>query len=307
MKLSIVTTLYQAAPYLETFFHRMVATADQITDAWELLLVNDGSSDDSLERALALQRAHTHVVVIDLSRNFGQHQAIMTGLAHAKGERIFLIDCDLEEPPELLVSFDQMYRDKDVDVVYGVQARRKGRLFERVSGDLFFRLFNWLAQINLPRNVVLARLMSRRYVNALLEHGERELFFVGICMITGFKQWPVTVHKGSKGTTTYSLSRKLALFANATTSFSNRPLIFIFYVGLAISLVSSLYILFLLIRKTFFLLPVSGWTSLIVSIWFLGGLIILFLGIMGIYLSRIFSEVKQRPRTIIRKIYDQDA
>lgn len=301
--LSIVTTLYHSAPYIDEFYRRIALAADRVAENWQLILVNDGSPDDALERAIALHHQDPRVVVVDLSRNFGHHPALMTGLAHAEGERVFMIDCDLEEPPELLVDFDSIYCHEDIDVVYGVQIQRKGGWFERVSGNLFFKLFNHLSSVTVPANVVVARLMSRRYVDALLQHKERELFLAGLWQLTGFRQVPVNIVKGSKRETTYTLLRKLALLTNAITSFSNRPLIYIFYTGLFISAMSSTYIGYLLIQKIFFLSPVDGWTSLIVSIWFLGGLMILFIGIIGIYLSRIFAEVKQRPLTIVRKVY----
>ena len=303
IELSIVTTLYRSAPYLDEFYRRIVAVADQVANNWELVLVNDGSPDDALDLALALREQDPRIVVVDLSRNFGHHPALMTGLAHTTGERVFMIDCDLEEAPEFLAEFDAAQRREGADVVYGVQDRRKGEWFERLSGDLFFTLFNHLSSVPIPRNVILARLMLRPYVDALLQHRERELFLAGLWILTGFRQLPVTVSKSSKGETSYTLGRKLALLTNSITSFSNRPLVYIFYIGLFISLVSSAYIANLIIRKTFFLIPVDGWTSLIVSIWFLGGLMILFLGVIGIYLSRIFIEVKQRPLTIVRKVY----
>lgn len=305
-ELSIVTTLYRSGPYLDEFYRRVALAADKISSHWQLVLVNDGSPDEALERALALRALDARVEVIDLSRNFGHHPALITGLAHARGKQVFMIDCDLEEPPELLLEFDEVFRQNEVDVVYGVQAERKGNWFERVSGHFFFTLFNHLASVAVPRNLVVARLMSRRYVDALLEHREREIFLAGLWMLTGFCQIPVTVHKTSKGKTSYTLRRKLTLLINAVTSFSNRPLIYIFYIGLMIFLLSSVYIGNLLVRKTFSGIPVDGWTSVIVSIWFLGGLMIMFLGVIGFYLSRIFIEVKQRPLTIVRKVYGPD-
>lgn len=301
--LSIVTSLYRSGPYVEEFYRRIAQAANKITNNWQLVFVHDGSPDNALELALALRLRDPRVEIIDLSRNFGHHPALMTGLAHARGQQVFMIDCDLEESPELLNQFDEVFRQNEVDVVYGVQAQRKGGWFERWSGDIFFSIFNHLSSISVPRNLVIARLMSRRYVNALLEYSEREIFLAGLWALTGFRQIPVTVNKMSKGDTSYTLSRKLALFTNSITSFSNRPLIYIFYIGFIIFLISTGYIMYLVVRKTFTQFPVDGWTSLIVSVWFLGGLMIMFLGVIGIYLSRIFMEVKQRPLTIVRRVY----
>lgn len=306
LSLSVVTSLYCSAPHLREFCARMRAAAERVTGSFEIVLVNDGSPDDALQVALQLQAEDPRIVVVDLSRNFGHHRAVLTGLRYASGETVFLIDCDLEEPPELLVEMEHRFRQGDCDVVYGVQASRRGGWVERVSGDLFYRLFNWLSNVELPRNAVMARLMSRQYVRALLRHNESEVFLAGLWQITGFRQVPVKTQKGSKGYTTYTLTRKLALLTDSITSFSNRPLKSIFFTGTAISLVAGVYIIYLFIAAIIYGIRVDGWTSLIVSVWFLGGLTILFLGVIGVYLSKIFAETKRRPRSIVRQVYRID-
>ncbi|MBD9612376.1 glycosyltransferase family 2 protein [Pseudomonas sp. PDM02] len=306
MKLSIVATLYQSASYIEEFHSRVSAVAMTLAgDDYEILLVNDGSPDNSLDIAISLTERDHHVVLIDLSRNFGHHKAMMTGLSHAKGEKIFLIDSDLEEEPECLLSFDQQINQTACDVVYGVQEQRKGGWFERWSGRWFYRFFQALTGLALPENIVTARLMTRRYVDALLRHKEREVFIAGLWHITGFEQQPQTVKKSSTSQTTYTLRRKMSILVNSVTSFSNAPLIGIFYIGVSISFFALLYILYLTAHWMFLAKPMSGWTSVMASIWLLGGMIISFIGVVGIYLSKIFSESKQRPYTIVRQIYAQ--
>lgn len=304
MKLSIVTTLYQSSRYVDEFCRRAREAAVQLAcEDYELILVNDGSPDDSLEKVIALCETDSRMLVLDLSRNFGHHKAMMTGLAHAQGDLVYLIDSDLEEEPEWLISFaEQMAREK-CDVVYGVQARRKGKLFERWSGQWFYRLFGLLTGLALPENIVTARLMSRRYVVALTAHEEREVFMAGLWHITGFDQRPQTVKKHNTSESTYTLRRKISLLANAVTSFSNAPLIAIFYVGIGIFAIAAGYTAWLSINWIFISKPMSGWTSVMASIWLLGGLVISFIGLVGIYLSKIFSEIKQRPYTIIRQVY----
>lgn len=306
MDLSIVTTLYYSSSYLEEFYARICAAAEQITDDYEIILVNDGSPDDSLDVALSLFERDDRVKVVDLSRNFGHHKAVMTGLAHARGDLVFKIDCDLEEEPELLGEFyAEMVKDSSVDVVYGVQDRRKGGPFERISGGLFYKLFNLLSDHPVPSNLVSARLMSRRYVASLVQHQDREVFLGGIMVITGFKQVSLVVKKHSKGSTTYTLGRKVSLLVNAITSFSNRPLVYVFYLGCAIVFLSSVAALYLIVRRVFFGIFLTGWPSLIVSVWLLGGLTIFCLGVIGIYLSKVFMEVKPRPYTVIRQLYER--
>jgi putative glycosyltransferase len=198
MKLSIVATLYQSAPYINEFCARASAAAKQAVDEeFEIVMVNDGSPDNSLDLAIKLTEQDSHVVVVDLSRNFGHHKAMMTGLAHAKGELVFLIDSDLEEEPEWLLSFDEQMKREDCDVVYGVQENRKGNWFERWTGQWFYRFFKALTGLALPENVVTTRLMTRRYVDALLCHQEREVFMAGLWHITGFEQRAQVIKKHS--------------------------------------------------------------------------------------------------------------
>src|SRR5207244_3259351 len=140
-------------------------------DDYEIILVNDGSPDDSLAVALALRTEDRRIIVVDLSRNFGHHKAMMTGLMRSRGDRVFLIDCDLEEPPEVLPDWwRRLDSDPELDVVYGVQASRKGGWLERLSGWVFYRLINAVSQVQLPPNVIVARLMTARYVRALADH-----------------------------------------------------------------------------------------------------------------------------------------
>jgi len=304
MDLSIVTTLYCSAPYLESFYTRVCESAERVANSFEIVFVNDGSPDDSLQMALGIQQQDPRVRIVDLSRNFGHHKAMMTGLAHARGELVFLIDSDLEEDPKLLETFHDKLRATGADVVFGVQQKRKGGIFERVSGAIFFKAFNALSAYPLPRNVITARLMTRKYVWALVRHQERETLAAGLWVLTGFNQVPVTVTKSRNPTSTYSLRKKVAHFVNAITSFSSKPLVFIFYLGCIILLLALIAALDLIIRKLFFGTLLVGWPSLIVSIWLLGGLTIFCLGVIGIYLSKIFIEVKQRPYTIVRQVYE---
>lgn len=304
MKLSIVATLYQSAPYVNEFYQRAsTAAKNYVCEDYEIVLVNDGSPDESLDLAVQISDSDSHVIVVDLSRNFGHHKAMMTGLAYSKGEQILLIDSDLEEKPECLISFAEEMQKQRCDVVYGVQEHRKGDWFERWSGQWFWLFFNFVTGLGLPANITTARLMSRRYVDALLRHDEREVFMAGLWHITGFDQISHIIEKSYKKNSTYTVHRKIFLFINAITSFSNGPLISIFYIGVSIFILAGFYTGYLLFHWLFLGKPVSGWTSVMASIWMLGGLIISFIGVIGIYLSKIFSETKRRPYVIVRQIY----
>jgi len=304
MTLSIVTTLYKSSPYVNEFYERISAEAQKITNDYEIIFVDDGSPDDSLHKAVELHRHDPKVIVIELSRNFGHHKAIVTGLAHAQGDYVFLIDSDLEEEPELLGKFwEEFSQKKDIDVVYGVQEKRKGGWFERWSGDLFYRIYNSLSNVKVPKNLITARLFTKNAVKLITAYQERELCLGCIYHDIGLQQKEVKIKKHSYSPSTYTLMKKLTLMINSITAFSNKPLWFIFILGFFITTLSVVTILNLLLNKLFLGASISGWTSVMISIWFFGGLIILILGILGIYLSKIFIEVKQRPYTMIKKIY----
>ncbi|WP_454841332.1 glycosyltransferase [Pseudomonas hormoni] len=304
MKLSIVATLYKSARYIEEFCYRAgVAATKLVGDDYEIILVNDGSPDESLSVAKNIANSDLHVCVVDLSKNFGHHKAMMTGLQQATGERVFLIDSDLEEEPEWLNLFDECMAVHQCDVVYGVQGARKGGWVERMSGPLFYRAFRLLTGISQPDNIVTARLMTNQYVTELIRHEERELNIGGLWLITGFNQRALSIVKKATSPTTYSLRGKLSHFVNAVTSFSSLPLVFTFYVGGIVSITALLFIAYLVIRYFLGAAPPMGYTSIVASIWLFSGLIIFFIGVQGIYISKIFTEVKRRPYTIIRSIY----
>lgn len=305
MKLSIVTTLYKSSPYIDEFYERITTEAKKITDDYEIIFVDDGSPDDSLKKAISLHEEDKKVKVIELSRNFGHHKAIMTGLSHAKGDFVFLIDSDLEEEPELLSKFwEEIEGSDDLDVIYGVQQNRKGKLFEKFSGGLFWRIFNSLSDIEISENPLTARLMKNIYVTNLVRFNEKELFLAGVFKLVGFNQSELPIKKKSKVSTTYSLFQKFKLLNNAIVSFSSFPLHLSFYLGAIISMVSFIYGIYLVFNKLFFNNIASGWTSLMVSIWFLSGVLLLSVGILGLYISKIFSEVKNRP-IIEKNIYEE--
>lgn len=308
MKLSIVSTLYQSAPYIDEFYERSRKAAESFCGQdFEIILVNDGSPDNSLDLAVRLTRQDRRVVVVDLSRNFGHHKAMMTGLSYARGDLVYLIDSDLEEQPEWLVSFAGTLEKNDgSDVVFGVQENRKGGAFEKASGFLFWYLINRLSGLSLSPNQVTARLMTRRYVTSLLRHQEREVFMAGLWHITGFRQLPVTVQKLSSSPTTYTLKRKISLLVNSVTSFSSLPLAAIFYSGIAIFSFACLYTFYLIVNWLLYSYTVAGWTSVMVSIWIFGGLQLSAMGVIGIYLSKIFSESKQRPYSLVRDVYGRE-
>lgn len=308
MKLSIVTTLYNSSKYIEEFYSKISIEAQKIKNNYEIIFVDDGSPDDSLSKAIKLCKKDSHVKVIELSKNFGHHKAIMTGLNHARGDFVFLIDSDLEEEPELLGKFwEELNKNNiDVDAVYGAQQIRKGHLFERLSGWFFYKIFNFLSEIKIPKNFLTVRLMKKNYVRNLISFKEKQIVFSILNVLNGFKVKEILVSKKHLSKTTYNFQSKIKLVFSHITASSPKFLHLAFYVGFFITINSFFFILYLIINKFIFDTTPHGWVSILSSIFLFGGLTILFLGLIGLYIAEIFIEVKNRPITIIKNIYQEN-
>jgi putative glycosyltransferase len=302
MRLSIVTTLYKSGAHVEEFHRRASEAAQRITDDYEIVMVDDGSPDNSLDIACSIARTDSHVRVVELSRNFGHHKALMTGLDHARGEFCFLIDSDLEEDPALLNRFFEMMQSNDCDVVFGYEESRKDNTLKSKGGAVAWHLINLLLSIEVPRNHCTVRLMRREYVDALLLHRESSTVIGGLWVITGFRQVGAAISKEHRRETSYSFVLRFAGLLNAITSFSTVPLNLMVAFGMIVSFVSFAFGIFVILEKLF-RNSAAGWASLIVSIWFMGGIIVFCLGVIGIYISKIFIETKNRPYAIVRRLH----
>jgi putative glycosyltransferase len=308
MKLSVVSTLYQSKVFLDKFLIEIEKAIQliQIVD-YELIFVNDGSPDNSLQYLITLKKEkYPKIKIIDLSRNFGHHYAIQAGLREAKGDLVFLIDNDLETHPNVLVNFYKTIKeDKSLDVVYGFQEVRKGNFIERVLGCLFWILINKLSDTKIPHNILTERLMTQEYVKALLSLNDANLFLGGMMFWVGFSQKGIPIEKGQRvGASTYSFKRRMDLMLQAITSFSGKPLVYLFYFGLIVSFLSVLFIIYLIIQKILYVDEVQlGWTSLVAISVLVLGVISTSLGVMGIYVYKIYKQVQGRPNAIIKKIH----
>jgi len=306
MQLSIVSTLYQSSPHIDEFIKRMSASAQQITQDYELILVNDGSPDDSLQKALVTQEQDAHLKIVDLSRNFGHHEAGMAGLEQTQGEFVFLIDSDLEEPPELLLEFwQEMQHSKEVDVIYGIQEQRKGGLFERCSGYLFYIIFNQLSSIKISTNALTVRLMKKHYVDAITQYQERNLFVAGIMAHAGFNQQTLVVAKKSKSSSSYTFAKRLKLFLTCITSFSTKPLEYMFTLGSLIFSLSVSALAYFCLESVVLNTSISAVNAIMLATGLIIGSLMSCTGLLGLYITPITTEIKQRPRVIIKTIYSQ--
>lgn len=308
MQLSIVTTLYKSRPFLERFLKECIDAVKELEiKTFEFVFVLDGITDDAKE--FLLETKHTSVPqirIVELSRNFGHHYAILAGLRCTKGQLVFLIDCDMEVSPSVLIAFKQQMDNLNADVVYGIQQVRKGGFLEREMGKLFWKFFNLLSQVKIPKDVVTERLMKRPYVDALISLGDRNIFMGGMMYWVGYNQSGVYIRKKKRiGKTTYSIFKRINLLVEAITSFSERPVKLIFNFGLIVFLISFGVSFGLIIRKIIF--PESilvGFTSIIVILLMILGLILVSVGIVGIYLARVFRQVQDRPQYIIKNLFD---
>ncbi|MDB2469658.1 glycosyltransferase family 2 protein, partial [Alphaproteobacteria bacterium] len=204
-KISIVSTLYYSEETIEEFCDRVISEVERLPNCVpELILVDDGSPDNSRQLSLNLLKKDKRITLVELSKNFGHHHAMMAGLAQATGDFVFLIDSDLEEPPEVLREFFKCIKTEDLDVVYGKQKKRRGSLLSRFIGKIYYLTFRFLTGIDQPDDIVTCRLMSKGYVEALLLHKENELSIGGIWLQTGFRQKAVELVKGNTSKTTYT-------------------------------------------------------------------------------------------------------
>ena len=308
MTLSVVTTLYRSKGFLEVFLKEIISSIEIIeVNDFELIFVNDGSPDDSVEYLLERKKEISQIKIIDLSRNFGHHYAIQAGLNYASGEYVFLIDNDLESPPSVLVDFyNEIKKDTALDVVYGFQETRKGSYIEKKAGSIFWVLINKLSDTKIPHNILTERLMTKQYVNELLRLQDANLFIGGMFYWVGFNQKGLPVKKGLReGASTYTIKRRAELMLQAITSFSGKPLEWLFYIGLTISFFSFLFLVYLAIKKIIYSNEVQlGWTSVVAINVLILGIISTFLGLIGIYIFKIFKQVQGRPNAIIKKIHE---
>lgn len=304
MKISVVTPVYKSAPYLVEL-HRRCVEAIRATGAsdYEIIFVNDASPDGSLSIVKQIAAGDPSVTVIDLARNFGQHKAVMTGLAFARGDYVFIMDSDLEDEPEWITNFYRELVARNCDVVYGVNNNLKGGWLYSRARNLFYSVLKFLSGVNFPSNVCSARLISRRYAGALLQFPERELFMAGVWHMAGFEQSPIEVVKHDTSPTTYSTWRLMNEFINAVTAFSTRPLTIISVFGLGLSFIALGFTGWVVYLKAVRGVAIEGWASVMAAVLMIGGISLFFNGIMAIYIAKIFIEVKQRPRSIIKEIY----
>lgn len=308
VELSVVVPIHNEAAVIGHFFDRLMPVLARLSMSYEIIAVNDGSTDESLEVLLERRQTVPTLRVLNLSRNFGKDIALSAGLDHVCGAAVVPIDCDLQDPPELIEQMVARWRE-GYDVVYATRRQRAGESWlKRMTARLFYRFYNRITEVPIPNDTGDFRLLDRRVVAALARLPERTRFMKGLFAWVGFKQTAVEYQREERGggATKWGYWKLWNFALDAITSFSSLPLKIWSYLGLLMSVFAFLYAVFLAVFKLTRGIHVPGYTSLMVVVLFFGGVQLITLGIVGEYLSRIYSEVKGRPLYLVRDAYGFD-
>lgn len=302
--LSIVAPCYNEEEVLPEFLRRSIAAAEKLGLPYEIIVVDDGSSDRTWKLMKEAARGHLQVQAIKLLRNHGHQLALSAGLAHARGDYVVSIDADLQDPPELIGDMVQLATDEDADVVYGQRKMRAGETWLKVqSARLFYRFLNAVTAVSIPLDTGDFRLMRREIVDVLVSMPERHRFVRGMVSWIGGRQVPLLYDRDARfaGETKYTLRKMLAFSADAIISFSRGPLSIASYMGATMAVMSAAFALWAII--TFFITEtVAGWASLMTVIFLQFSLVFFFIGLLGEYVGRIFELGQNRPLYIVRQI-----
>ena len=301
--LSLVVPVYNEADGLAAFFDRVVPIAESVARSYEVICVNDGSTDDSLAVLRTARAVNPRIRIVDLARNFGKEVALTAGLEYAVGRAVVPLDADLQDPPELIPEMIAKWRE-GYDMVLAVRADRSAdSAFKRVTARMFYRVIGRVSEVPIPSDAGDFRLMDRRVVDALKRLPERTRFMKGLFAWLGFRQATVTYTRPARvaGSSKWRLWRLWNFALEGILSFTTLPLRVWTYFGLVIAAFSLGYILLIVARTLVLGAEVPGYPSLAVMILFFSGLNMIGLGIMGEYLGRVFVEVKQRPLYLVRE------
>ncbi|GAC1412747.1 MAG: glycosyltransferase family 2 protein [Candidatus Velthaea sp.] len=308
--LSIVVPLFNEELNVDELLRRITSVAATVAGApsYEIVCVNDGSRDGTLAKLRAHAASDSHIVIVDLSRNFGHQLAATAGLDTAEGDAVVLIDGDLQDPPELIAAFVDEWR-KGFDVVYAIRRSRRGESrFKVLTASVFYRLTRRLTNVSIPVDTGDFRLMSRRVVDALKQVRERHRFIRGLVSWVGYRQIGIEYDRDERfaGVTKYPVSKMLSFAIDGITSFSEVPLRFASYLGFITSGFAFVYAIIVLALK-FAHQNYPGYTSTIIAILFLGGVQLVGIGILGEYIGRIYDEIKGRPLYLVASIERREA
>ena len=302
--ISVVAPAYNEEANVELFYTKMREVLESLTTSWEIICVNDGSKDTTLEKLLALHKKDARLKVINLSRNFGKEVALTAGLDHASGDAIVPIDIDLQDPPELIEDMIRLWKE-GYDVVYATRIKRDGESFvKKFTANMFYRLIAKISHIDIPRDTGDYRLIDKRVLRELKQLRETHRFMKGLFSWVGYKQVSLPYHRHARhaGESTFNYWKLWNFAIEGITSFSIAPLKIALYLGVVVSLFAFIYSLIIIGKTIIYGADVPGYPSMMVTILFLGGVQLITIGIIGEYIGRIYNEVKQRPLYIVSDI-----
>jgi dolichol-phosphate mannosyltransferase len=301
--LSVIIPIHNEAEIITDLYQRLRKSTLQITDNYEFIFVNDGSKDTSIIEILQLVENDDRVFYINFSRNFGHQIAVTAGLDFCTGEAVVIIDGDLQDPPEIIPELYNKYKE-GFSVVYAKRNKRKGEsFFKKITAKIFYRILNRITAIDIPLDTGDFRLIDKKVVSYLKLMPEQNKFIRGQIAWLGLKQTEVTYNRDSRtsGKTGYTIGKMFRLAIDGITGFSDKPLLFMSRLGIFLSFISFLIIVYAVYAHYILDKTITGWTSLIVSIMFVGGIQLISIGIIGEYISRMNKNLLNRPLYIIEK------
>jgi polyisoprenyl-phosphate glycosyltransferase len=301
--ISIVSPVYKAEKIIDELVKNITLHVSTITSNFEIILVEDCGSDNSWKKIEENCKIKKYVKGIKLSRNFGQHHAITAGINAAKGDWIVVMDCDLQDDPKEIVNLYQCAINKDADLVLASRSKRKDSFLKKMTSNIFYKIFQYLSELNIDGTIANFGIYHKKVIHAILTMNEPMRSFPSMVNWVGFKQVILEVEHQDRfeGESSYNFKKLLNLALDIIIAHSDKPLKLTIKLGLTISLLSFFIAVFYFYKFLCGAITIAGFPSLIISIWFLSGLIILILGILSLYISKIFESVKNRPLFIIDK------
>lgn len=306
---SVVVPCFNEEEVIGETYKRLSAVMKSMGEPYEILFVNDGSRDKTGSIVAGFCNEDESVRLIDFSRNFGHMPAISAGMDYARGEAVFIIDADLQDPPEIFPEMVAKWRE-GYHVVYGKREKREGEgWFKKLSAKVFYRLLRSMTNVELPVDTGEFRLMDRKVVDTVKSLPEKNRYIRGLVSWVGFKQVPVTYVRQERfaGETKYPLRKMIVFAMDAITAFSYKPLKLATFMGFLMSFVSFIYLLVIFYQHFFTDRTVAGWTSIIGVLLLTQGIVMMILGLMGEYIGRLYEETKNRPAYIVREVVGGEA
>lgn len=299
--ISIVSPVYRGEKMVSELVRRNVASVRSITEDYEIILVNDASPDNSWNEIVKQCDSNHKVKGINLSRNFGQHYAITAGLHYAKGDWVVVMDCDLQDRPEEIPNLYHKAQE-GYDIVFARRAARKDGFFKRMSSSLFHKVYNWLSGLDTDKAIANFGMYKHKVIEEFNKMSERARSFPSLVRYLGFNYTAIDVEHAERaeGKSSYSFKKLFKLSFDVIVSNSNKPLRLVVEFGFFMSVLSFLLALYNLIAKWVGVIQVNGFTTTVFSIWFVGGLLLFVMGILGLYIGKIYDQVKGRQLFIVK-------